>query len=53
MSMENTSLPRIEIGCYRLHFQPASAIPEGRYTGSAWRAFSATRCADWPAPCGT
>jgi len=37
MSTENTCLPRLEIGCYRLHFQPASAIPEGRYTGSAWR----------------
>ncbi len=29
--------PELEIGCYRLHFSPASAVPQERWTGSAWR----------------
>ncbi len=29
--------PRLDIGCYRLCFRPASAVPSGRFTGSAWR----------------
>lgn len=37
MNAEEIVLPHLEMGCYRLHFRPASAIPEGRYTGSAWR----------------
>lgn len=29
--------PELEVGCYRLHFAPASAVPFERWTGSAWR----------------
>lgn len=34
---EAPSVPRLEIGCYRLYFSPPSAVPAERFTGSAWR----------------
>lgn len=38
MSIGNAAeSPELEIGCYRLHFSPAAAVPPERWTGSAWR----------------